>query len=187
MNVSPDIEKNTYKLSRAWWLTFEAEADGSPLSSRQPGLYSEFQSSQSYRERPCLKKQATKSSHILSTMAGKVSLRAFQGVTGPHPSKTPGQNTENSFEKSEMSVLRFGVDQNLSPAGVTGRCVRVGEISFLLAPLSRLTFQTWLRNLLCGCQTLCLTKPQTQRWRTAHLGLAMFRGGACPSFRCSRR
>jgi hypothetical protein len=36
--------------------TWEAEAGGS-LSSRQPGLQSEFQDSQGYTEKPCLKKQ----------------------------------------------------------------------------------------------------------------------------------
>jgi hypothetical protein len=39
--------------------TWEAEA-GRFLSSRQPGLQSEFQDSQGYTEKPCLEKPETK-------------------------------------------------------------------------------------------------------------------------------
>jgi hypothetical protein len=49
--------------------TWEAEADRF-LSSRQPGLQSEFQDSQGYTEKPCLKKKKKKI--VLTCVESKV-------------------------------------------------------------------------------------------------------------------
>jgi hypothetical protein len=50
-SISPGVVAHAFNPS-----TREAEAGGF-LSSRQPGLQSEFQDSQGYTEKPCLEKQ----------------------------------------------------------------------------------------------------------------------------------
>jgi hypothetical protein len=54
--------------SQAWWCTPLIPALGRQRQADfwvqgQPGLQSEFQDSQGYREKPCLKKQKKKKSH----------------------------------------------------------------------------------------------------------------------------
>jgi hypothetical protein len=90
--------------------TVEAEA-GRFLTQGQPGLQSEFQDSQGYTEKPCLKKKKNTKQNKTKQKPKKMAYSAITGKRGPLNTKTlyaPVQGNARAKKNGNGWVGKWG-------------------------------------------------------------------------------